>query len=172
MTTISIFLRRASAFAAGAAFVAATASSAGAVSGGSFTVSTTITASCSVTNAGPSDLSPTYSPVTDTGTGAATSISTVCTGPNPQIAFTDLNGGSGTDFVMTNGSAKLYYYLSSNATCDGTRADRPLSYGIAANGFANGSATFGVCAAVEANGTNTGLPAGTYTDTVYYTISP
>jgi len=73
---------------------------------------------------------------------------------------------------MNNGSALLYFQIASNPTCDGTPSDLPIQEGAAQIGL-NGYESFEICAAVIAgSGLNVAAPAGSYSDTVTYTIAP
>jgi hypothetical protein len=73
---------------------------------------------------------------------------------------------------MSGSSGVLDFYLSNNTSCIGTAADNPFTVGTAYN-LSSGSSSYNICAAVEAqDGDNEGAAAGTYTDTVYYTITP
>lgn len=132
-----------------------------------FNVATTITASCTVTDAGPANLAPSYSPGTDSGTGDSTSLDTACTGSSPTVTFTDANGAT-TEFIMTSGANRLGYYLSNNNNCTGGSGDNPITVGAPQNLVP----VYHIAACVIIGGINVGVPAGTYTDTVTYTISP
>jgi hypothetical protein len=138
-----------------------------------FAVTTTISASCSVTDAGPGNLTPTYSPTSDAGVGSATTLNTFCTGTTPTVVFTDAYGSETTAFAMSNGNGGvLLYQLSNNATCNGTNSDAPF-YENTSVSMTGGSTSFNICAAVIAgSGTNVAAPAGTYQDLVTYTITP
>jgi hypothetical protein len=166
------FTRTITAAAAGAAFFAAVSEDTFA---GTFNVSTTITASCSITNAGPANLAPTYTATTDTGTGSATTLNTFCTGTTPTVVLTDAaaGGSGGNVFVMTNGGgANLYYQISTNPTCNGTSADDAIDEGGTIT-LTGGTGLLNICAAVIAGvGVNVTAIAGTYQDTVTYTITP
>jgi len=73
---------------------------------------------------------------------------------------------------MTNGAQNLYFQISNNPTCDGSAGDNPLLQGIQVP-LGLGASSFTICAAVITNGgINVGVPAGSYTDTVTYTIVP
>jgi hypothetical protein len=161
--------RTGTALAAGAALFVAV--STGAYATGTFNVSTTITASCSVTDAGPSDLTPTYVPSTDSGTGSATVLNTFCSGTTPTVTFTD-SGNSGTnEFVMTSGTSLLFYQISNGPTCSGVAGDGPINEGVA-QPLPGGVTAYNICAAVITGGLNTAAAAGSYTDVVTYTIAP
>jgi len=160
--------RSGTALLASAAFFASVSSGAGATN--TFNVSTTIEDSCSVTNAGPSDLVVTYVPTTDTSTGAATSLDTFCNGTSPTVSFSDGTYGT-TNFAMTGPGGYLYYYLSQSTTCTGVVADNPIVQGFT-QPLGAGTTSFDICAAVITGGVNTGAPAGAYSDTVTYSISP
>lgn len=157
---------------AGAALFAAASTGAYAVPT-TFNVSTTINASCSVTDSGPANLTPSYVPSTDTSTGAATTLNTFCNGANPNVTFTDALNSSDTLFAMTTvGGSFLYYQISNTATCTGVAGDNPV-YEDTAIALTSGVSSFNICAAVITGGNlNTGAQAGTYSDTVTYTIAP
>jgi hypothetical protein len=162
--------RTGTALAAGAALFAAV--STGAYATGTFNVSTTITSSCSVTDSGPANLTPTYDPSTDSGTGSATTLNTACNGATPSVTFTDSNGSYTTFFQMSDGSSNLWYQISNNATCTGGPGDNPIQENNPVL-LGTGTASYNICAAVIAgNGTNTSVAAGSYSDTVTYTITP
>jgi spore coat protein U-like protein len=137
-----------------------------------FNVSTTISASCSITDSGPANLFPQYVPSTDTSTGAATALNTYCNGSSPTVNFSDGSYGT-TQFLMNNGgSSYLYYQISQNSSCNGSAFDNPIPQGFQQT-LGVGVASFDICAAViTGGGLNTGAPAGTYTDTITYSISP
>jgi len=156
--------------AASAALFASLAS--GALATSTFNVSTTITNACTVTDSGPANLTPTYTPTTDSGTGSETNLNTFCNGNAPTVAFTDAAGSGTNAFVMYDGAAPLYYQISSDPTCNGTSGDIPINEGAPQN-LLQGGGSYEICAAVIAGvGINTTAPAGSYTDTVTYTISP
>jgi len=155
---------------AGTALFGGVAAAAGATS--TFNVSTVITNACTVTDSGPANLVPTYTPTSDSGTGAETSLNTFCNGNAPTVAFTDAAGSGSNAFVMYDGGAPLYYQISSNPTCNGTSGDIPIQEGAPQN-LSQGAQSYEICAAVIAGaGINTTVPAGSYSDTVTYTISP
>lgn len=158
--------RTSTALVAGAALFATVATAADAVPS-TFTVSTTITASCTLTDSGPANLAPTYSPSTDSGVGDSTTLETTCNGTTPTVTFTDVNGAT-TEFVMTSGANRLGYYLSNNNDCTGGSGDNPITIGAPQNLVP----VYAIAACVIIGGINVGAPAGTYTDTVTYTISP
>lgn len=158
--------RTGTALVAGAALFVTVSTAAGAVPS-SFNVSTTITASCTVTDAGPTNLAPTYTPSTDSGVGDSTVLDTACNGSTPTVTFTDASGAT-TEFVMTSGANRLGYYLSNNNDCTGGSGDNPITVGAPQNLVP----AYAIAACVIIGGTNVGAPAGTYTDTVTYTISP
>jgi hypothetical protein len=166
------FARAGTALAAAALLFATATAGAGATD--TFNVSTTIDAACSVTDAGPSDLTPTYAPSTDTGTGSATTLNTFCSGTTPSVTFTDAFDSFFYIFAMTSGGGTnfLYYQISNNTSCTGVGSDNPINENSAIS-LAPGNNTFNICAAVIAgNGTNTSAVAGVYTDTVTYSIAP
>jgi hypothetical protein len=168
---VSDVTRAGSALIAGAALFAAVSAGAYAVPD-TFNVSTTISASCSVTDSGPANLTPAYTPASDSGTGAETNLNTFCTGSVPTVTFTDGLDSGDNFFAMSDGGVLLYYQLSSNPTCNGTSADLPISEGAPQN-LLQGNGSYEICAAVIAgSGLNVGIPAGTYSDTVTYTIAP
>jgi spore coat protein U-like protein len=169
---ISKLARTATALVAGAALFAAVSAGAFAVPPNTFTVSTTITASCSVTDAGPANLTPTYTPTTDTGVGSATTLDTFCTGTTPTVVLSDAAGSGGPEFVMTDGGANLYYHLANGTSCNGTNTDNVIDEGTAIN-LTGGEGVLNICAAVIAGGgLNVDAAAGSYLDTVTYTITP
>lgn len=166
------FARTAAALVAGAALFLAVSRDADAQS--VFNVSTTITASCNVTDAGPTDLTPTYSPLTDSGTGSATALNTFCTGTAPTATFTDAYDSFYYVFAMTGGGGGnfLYYQISNNTACTGVGGDDPINEGSAI-ALPSGTSSFNICAAVITGGMNAGnTVAGTYGDTVTYSIAP
>jgi len=162
--------RTGTALAAGAALFAAVSTGAYAAPT-TFNVSTTITASCVVTDDGPTNLTPTYDPTTDTGTGNATSLNTACTGVTPSVVFTDSDGSNTNYFQMSSGSSNLWYQISNNPGCNGGPGDNPILENDAIT-LGTGTASYDICAAVITGGVNTAVPAGSYTDTVTYTITP
>ena len=164
---IRYLARTGSAVTAGALLLAALGAGALAAPA-TFTVSTNITNSCVVSGGGPSDLTPTYDPITGSSVGAATTLVTSCSGPAPVVAFTDA-GGSGTSFQMTSFASTLFYQISNSTSCSGIAADDPLTVGGQYN-LTSGSGIYNICAAVTAG--QTGIPAGSYSDTVTYTITP
>lgn len=168
---ITNFARAGTALAGGAFFFVALSAGARAVPS-SFTVSTTITASCSMTNAGPGNLAPTYSMPTDSGDGSQTALSTFCTGTAPSVTFSDAYGSGSNVFAMTDADgASLYYQLSNNTTCNGTGADNPITESTPIS-LGSGANSLMICAAVLTGGQNAGARAGTYSDTVTYSMSP
>ncbi len=166
----SNFIRTGTAVIAGATLVAAIS---GGARAGTFNVSTTITPSCTITDAGPGNLTPEYAPTTDTGTGASTTLDTFCTGPNPTVVFTDAYASNDTQFAMSNGAgAYLFYQISPNVNCNGTPGDVPINENTVQD-LIGGTQSFPICAAVIAGGgLNVGAPAGAYQDTVTYTLTP
>jgi hypothetical protein len=166
------FTRTVTALVAGAAFFAVASLCADATD--TFNVSTTITASCSLTggDGGPADLTPSYTQSTDSGTGVETALDTTCTGDTPSVFFTDAYSSGTTVFEMTSGSSQLFYQLSSDPTCDGTPGDIPITEGAPQN-LLQGGGSYEICAAVIAgSGMNVNAAAGSYSDTVTYSISP
>ncbi len=169
--TFTTLTRTCTALVAGAALVAAVSAGADAIPD-TFNVSTTISASCSITDSGPSDLTPTYSPTSDSGTGSETSLNTNCTGGTPSVTFTDAGASGTTEFVMTSGNSDLYYQISNTPTCSGVAGDGPITEASPVS-LTPGNSSFDICAAVIAGGgLNVGAAAGSYTDTVTYTIAP
>lgn len=164
------FTRTGTALVAGAALCLAVSGAADAVTT-TFIVSTTITRSCVVSDAGPPDLAPAYSPTIDAGTGDHTVLNTTCNGTTPTVTFTDAYNSGGTVFQMTSGTSALYYQISNGASCSGVASDSPVQEGVP-QVMAPGIASFDICASVIAGGMNTNAPAGTYTDTVTYTLTP
>jgi spore coat protein U-like protein len=163
--------RNGAALVAGAALFATASSDADAVTT-TFIVSTTITRSCVVSDAGPPDLAPTYSPTIDAGTGDHTVLNTTCNGATPTVTFTDAYNSGGTVFQMTNGASALYYQISNGTSCSGVASDNPVQEGVP-QVMAPGNGAYDICVSVlAAGGTNTNAPAGTYTDTVTYTLTP
>jgi len=163
--------RTGTALVAGAALFAA-------VSGGAyaapatFNVSTTITAACTISDVGfPQDLTPTYTPSSDSGTGSATALTTNCSGEAPTVAFTDANNSGSTAFQMTSGANQLFFQISNEPACAGGPGDNPIIEG-AAQPLTPGVSSYDICAAVITGGLNTGVPAGSYADVVTYTIAP
>jgi hypothetical protein len=161
--------RTGTALIAGAALFAGVATAAGATPTNTFNVSTTITASCTVTDSGPANLTPTYTPSTDSGTGSETVLNTFCSGSSPTVAFTDAYNNVDGDYAMNDGNGHiLQYQLSNTPTCSGIPGDgnmgdtdpEPLT------------AAFDICAGVIVGGVNVTAPAGSYTDTVTYSITP
>jgi hypothetical protein len=164
--------RTATALVAGAALFATLSAGADAIPD-TFNVSTTISASCSLTNGdgGPADLTPTYTPSTDSGTGSETVLDTTCTGSSPTVTFTDASNSGSTEFVMLSASNDLYYQISNTPSCTGVVGDNPITEG-APQSLTTGTSVYEICAAVIAQGVNTTAPGGSYTDTVTYSISP
>ncbi len=152
---------------AGAVLFADAGTGAGATT---FNVTTRVDASCSVTDAGPANLTPTYAPLSDAGTGSATSLNTTCTGSSPTVTFSD-SAASGTSvFTMSDGSShSLTFQISNKSSCDGSAGDDPITEGVAQS---LASSSYDICAAVITGGSNSGAAAGTYSDTVTYAISP
>jgi hypothetical protein len=166
------FTRTVTALVAGATFFAIASVCADATD--TFNVSTTITAACSLADGdgGPADLTPSYTPSTDSGTGTETVLDTSCTGSVPTVTFTDTYNSGTTVFEMTSGSSQLFYQLSSDPSCDGTPGDLPITEGVAQN-LLQGFGSYEICAAVIAGGgMNVNAAAGSYSDTVTYTITP
>jgi spore coat protein U-like protein len=162
--------RTATALVAGAALFAAVSAGAYAIPD-TFNVSTTISASCSVTDSGPADLYPSYTPSTDTSVGAETVLNTSCSGSSPTVTFTDPTESFDNEFFMTSGSQILFFQISNTSSCSGVAGDNPLLEGVP-YALSSGVGAFDICAAVISGGLNTGVPAGVYTDTVTYSISP
>jgi spore coat protein U-like protein len=169
---VRIVTRAGTAVLAGAALVAGVAASASAGATNTFNVSTTINTACTLSDSGPTDLTPTYTPIRDSGTGTVTALNTVCNGTNPTVTFSD-SLGSGTNlFAMHNGASTLYYQISIGASCSGVPGDNPIQENTPI-ALPAGVNAFDICAAVIAgDGTNVNAPAGTYSDTVTYTITP
>jgi len=167
--SLRILARAGSAVLAGAALLAGAAASAGA---NTFNVSTTISPACTLSDSGPTDLTPTYTPVRDLGTGTATALNTVCNGTNPTVTFSD-SLGSGTNlFAMHDGASTLYYQISIGTSCSGVVGDNPIQENTPI-ALPAGVNTFDICAAViTGDGTNVNVPAGSYSDTVTYSITP
>jgi hypothetical protein len=162
--------RSGTAFVAGVALFAAVSAGADAIPD-TFNVSTTISASCSVTDSGPADLTPTYSPTSDSGAGSETVLSTLCNGTSPSVTFSDSYDSNNNLFVMYDGSSVLYYQISNTTSCSGVSGDNPIyeSFPIT---LPSGVNSFDICAAVITGGVNVNAPAGTYNDTVTYSITP
>ncbi len=162
--------RTGTALVAGAALFAAFSASANATP--TFNVSTTISASCSVTDSGPADLFPTYDETSNTGTGQETVLNTFCSGSSPTVTFTDGYGNIDGDYRMTDGNGHyLYYQLSNASACTGVVGDGNM--GEDDTQSLAGVPAFDICAAVETfNGNNLTAPAGSYSDTVSYIITP
>lgn len=168
---VSNFARAGTAIIGGVFFFVALSAGANAVPS-SFNVTTTIAASCSMTAAAPGNLTPTYSMPTDSGDGAKTALNTFCVGTAPSVTFTDAYNSGSNVFAMTDaGGANLYYQLSNNATCDGTGADNPINENAPVS-LGSGANSLNICAAVLTDGSNDGAPAGTYSDTVTYSMTP
>jgi len=72
---------------------------------------------------------------------------------------------------MSNGTTNLYYQISDTPTCSGVPGDNPISDDVPV-ALPNGANSFDVCAAVTTGGLNVTAPAGSYTDTVIYSIAP
>jgi hypothetical protein len=163
--------RTATSLVAGASLFAAV--SAGANAGGNtFNVSTTIASSCSVTDSGPADLTPTYDPTTDSGTGSETVLNTDCNGTTPSVTFTDPEDLGTNDFVMASGPNILYFQISTGASCTGIPGDNPI-YEHNPVSLQPGPYALDICAAViTGGGVNTSAVAGSYSDTVTYSIAP
>ncbi len=155
---------------AGAALLAGVGANAAAAS--TFVVSTTIAPTCTVSGSGPADLTPTYTEIGDSGTGTATALDTICNGANPTITLSD-SLGSGTNlFAMHNGNSALYYQISIGTSCTGAAGDNPIQENAPIT-LPSGFDAFDICAAVIAGtGLNVNVPAGTYSDTVTYSITP
>jgi hypothetical protein len=169
--TIAKLTRTGTALAAGAALFAA-ASTCAFAAPSTFDVSTTIAASCVVTDGGPGDLTPSYVPSTDTSTGAGTFLETNCNSASPLAVFTDFADTGSTRFVMTSAAGNnLYYQISNNDTCSGGPGDDPIVEG-AGQTITTGNNSYAICAAVIVGGLNTGVAAGIYSDTVTYTVAP
>jgi len=165
---IAHLTRTGTAFAACAALFA-TVSAGASANGTTFNVSTTITNSCVLSGkGGPSDLAPAYVPSTDVSAGDESVLNTTCNGNAPTVTFTDANASGTTQFAMTSGANTLYYQISNTATCTGVAGDNPVTENVAQPL----TASYDICAAVITGGLNTTVPAGSYTDTVTYTITP
>jgi spore coat protein U-like protein len=161
-------IRTGTALVAGAALFASV--SAGAFAGPApttFTVTTTIAASCTVSEDGaPGDLTPTYNPTSDTSTGSETTLTTFCNGTTPTVTFTDATGNFESFYTMLDGNNDhLNYQLSNTATCTGVVGDNNLPEGDALPL----TSPYEICAAVIPGQTT--APAGTYVDTVTYNIA-
>jgi hypothetical protein len=164
--------RTGTALVAGAALFAAFPAGADATPSNTFNVSTTISASCVVTDSGPADLTPTYIPSTNSGVGSATSLDTNCSGSSPTVTFTDAANTGTSEFVMTSGSNNLFYQISDNSSCNGAAGDNPIQEGVAQS-LLSGTQSYEICAAVITGGAvNVAVAAGSYTDTVTYTFAP
>jgi spore coat protein U-like protein len=72
---------------------------------------------------------------------------------------------------MSSGGNYLYFQISNNTSCSGGVGDNPISENTAIP-LTTGVASFNICAAVITGGQNTGAVAGSYSDTVTYTIAP
>lgn len=153
---------------AGSVLFAGFGSEAGATT---FNVTTTVDASCTVTDAGPANLTPTFAPLSNTGVGAATSLDTECTGPAPTVTFSDAAASGTSVFTMLDGSHALTFQISNKSSCDGGAGDDPITEGAAQN-LASAISTYAICAAVITDGSNSAAVAGTYSDTVTYAVSP
>ena len=90
---------------------------------GTLNVTTNITASCVILSGGPSNLSPTYDPISNVSVGSATTLVTTCTGLSPSVAFSDPSGSGTTVFSMNNGRTSLNYQISNTTSCSGILAD-------------------------------------------------
>lgn len=168
---VSNLTRTGTALVAGAALFAAVSAGAYAVPA-TFNVSTTITATCSISdNGAPANLTPTYTPSGDTGTGDETTLSTSCNGSTPTVTFTDAYNSGTTNFEMTSGANDLFFQISNTPSCSGVVGDGPITENVPQN-LTSGNSTYDICAAVITGGLNTSAPAGSYSDTVTYTISP
>ncbi len=165
----SKLIRTGTALVAGAALFASV--SAGAFAGpapNTFTVQTVIAASCTVSEGGaPGNLTPTYDPTSDTSTGAETTLTTFCNGTTPTVTFTSPNTTfESPNYVMVDpGNDHLNYQLSNTATCTGVVGDNNLPEGDPLPL----TSPYDICAAVIPGQTT--APAGTYLDTVTYTIA-
>jgi hypothetical protein len=72
---------------------------------------------------------------------------------------------------MNEGNGNLLVYeISNTPTCSGAVGE--ANFLEEGEPYAITTAAFDICASVLANGSNTGLPAGNYTDVVTYTITP
>jgi len=137
-----------------------------------FNVTTTVDATCIVTDSGPANLTPTYSPLSNAGSGSATTLNTDCTGSAPTVTFSDAAASGTSVFTMSgSGSRSLFFQISNKSTCDGSAGDEPIVEG-AAQALSGGSGTYEICAAVITDGSNNAAPAGAYSDTVTYAVSP
>jgi len=152
---------------AGAVLVAGVGAGSGAAT--TFNVTTTVDASCTLTDAGPANLNPTYAPLADTGIGSATSLNTTCTGPSPTVTFSDASATGTSVFTMTDGGThSLTFQISNKTSCDGGPGDDPIVEGAAQSL----TPSYAICAAVITGGSNTGAAVGVYSDTVTYAVSP
>jgi len=154
---------------AGPALLASVVTAAGATS--TFDVSTEIASACTVTDAGPADLTPAYTPSTDTSTGSETVLNTFCNGSNPTVTFTDAFDSNNNLFEMLSGANPLFFQISNGASCSGIPGDNPISESVAQN-LVGGTSSYDICAAVITGAPNTTAPAGSYTDVVSYNITP
>jgi len=134
-----------------------------------FNVTTTVDATCTVTDSGPANLTPTFAPLSDTGTGSATSLNTVCTGPTPTVIFSDAAASGTSIFTMNDGAHLLTFQISNKTSCDGGAGDDPIVEGAPQSLVGT---SYDICAAVIADGSNSGAAAGSYSDTVTYAVSP
>jgi hypothetical protein len=163
-------IRTGGALVASALFVGAVSTGAAAVPD-TFNVSTTVASSCVVTDAGPANLTPTYSPTSDSGTGSETVLNTFCNGTSPGLLLYDAWDSGGSQFAMSDGTTYLFYQISNTATCSGVAGDNPLPDDLPI-ALPSGTNSFDLCAAVTTGGSNVTAPAGAYTDTVTYSIAP
>ncbi len=136
-----------------------------------FNVTTTVDATCAVTDSGPANLTPTYAPISNTGVGSATSLDTDCTGSAPTVTFSDAAASGTSIFTMLDGLHALTFQISNKSSCDGGAGDNPITEG-APQTLASGTGSYAICAAVITDGSNSAAVAGTYGDTVTYAVSP
>jgi hypothetical protein len=70
---------------------------------------------------------------------------------------------------MSDGSShSLTFQISNKTSCDGSAGDDPIVEGASQDLVA----AYDICAAVISDGSNSRAPAGAYSDTVTYAVSP
>ncbi len=97
-----------------------------------------------------------------------TVLNTLCNG-DPTVTFTDSYGSGTNVFAMHDGNSVLYYQISNGPSCSGVPGDDPIQENSPIT-IPSGANALNICAAVITGGMNLNVPAGTYTDTVTYSI--
>ena len=171
MSTATLPVARATGlFALGCAMILASSPASAAVANGSLSVDATVTANCTVsTSALAFGNVNTINGQNVDGTGG---ITVTCTNGTSWTAAAGVGGGSGATFSsrrMTNGSDQLTYNIYTNSgrtTVWGDGTGSTATVGSTGTGTAQNVTIYGRVASGQ-----TGVPAGTYADTVAVTVT-